>query len=148
MIGVARALAGKHLRDSQNNCGRHTRTPSPSSLTAKTGELAGQATGRQKRVVILHEWGTRQRATTLALLICGSLGWSPHLHAILKDGADDRLNDAQFRSDTVTRRLQYGPQRVESFQTLRICRGNVRVQAPGGGQPDALVSKLVHHCER
>jgi hypothetical protein len=83
MSEVARTLAGKHLTDSQKDFGGHTRTPSPSSLPAKTADPTSQATGRQKKVVKKLEGGTRPRATTLALPICGSFGRAPHLHAIL-----------------------------------------------------------------
>jgi hypothetical protein len=83
MSEVARTLAGKHLTHSQEDCGGNTRTPSPSSLPAKTADPAGQATGREKKIVKELEWGNRPCATTLALPICGSLGRAPHLHAIL-----------------------------------------------------------------
>jgi hypothetical protein len=73
MSEVTRALTGKHLTDSQKNCGGHTRAPSPASLPAKSADPAGQTAGRQKKVVKELEWGSRPRATTLALPICGSL---------------------------------------------------------------------------
>jgi hypothetical protein len=114
MREVARTLAGKHFTESQKDCVGHTRTPSPASLVTKAADPASQATGRQEKVVKELEWGTRPRVTTLALPRCGSLGRAPHLHAILKHWADDRVNDAQFRSNTKTRRHQYRSPRVES----------------------------------
>jgi hypothetical protein len=108
MSEYARTLAGKHLTDSQKDCGGHTRTPRPSSLPAKTADPAGQATGRQKQIVKELEWGARPRATTLALLTCGPLNRAPHLHAVLEYGADDRVNDSKLRSDAESRRHQYG----------------------------------------
>jgi hypothetical protein len=115
--------------------GKHARRVHPASQ--RKPQTRGQATGRQKKVVKELEWGTRPRATKLALPSFGSRGRAPHLHSILKDGADARVNDSQFRSDTEMRRHQYGSPRVESSQTLPICSGNVRVPDPGGGQPDA-----------
>jgi hypothetical protein len=88
---------------------------SPSSLPANTADPPEQATGREKKVVREPEWGTRSRATTLALPIRGPLGRAPHLHAILREGADDRVNDSQLRSDTESQRHQYGSPRVESL---------------------------------
>jgi hypothetical protein len=65
MSEVARALARKHLTDSKKNCGGYTRTPSPSSLPAKTADPAGQETGRQKKVVKELEWGTGRQPPRL-----------------------------------------------------------------------------------
>jgi hypothetical protein len=67
MSEVARTLAGKHLTNSQKDCGRHTRTPSPTSFATKSAHPASQATGRQKKVVKELQRGTRPRVTTLAL---------------------------------------------------------------------------------
>jgi hypothetical protein len=147
MSEVARTLARKHLTHSQKDCGGHTRTPSPASLATKSADPASEATGRQKKVVKELEWGTRPRVTTLTLPRCGPFGRAPHLHAILKHGADDRVNDSQFRSDTETRRHEHRSPRVESSQILPICSGNVLVPAPGRGQPNAEVTNLVHNCE-
>jgi hypothetical protein len=128
MSEVARTLAGKHLTDSRKDCGGHTRAPSPASVPAKTADPTGQATRRPKRVVKVLEWGRGPRATTLALATCGQvpLGQAPHLFAILKDWADDRMNDTQLRSDSKSRRHQYGSPRVDSSQRLTTCSCNVR----------------------
>jgi hypothetical protein len=109
MSEVACTLAGKHWTDSQKDCRGHTRAPSPASLSAKSADPASQATGKQTaKVIKVLLWGTGPRATTLALTILGPLGWASHLHTILKDWANDRVNDLPFCRDTTPRRQQYG----------------------------------------
>jgi hypothetical protein len=83
------------------------------------------------------EWGTGPGTTALALAMLGPLGRAPYLHAILKDWADDRVNDLQFRRVTKARGHQHASPGVESSQTLPICSGNMHVPAPGGGKPYA-----------
>jgi hypothetical protein len=125
-------------RDKQPKGLRGTHTHAESSQPARGNRGPRRPGDRQTgKGCQRAKWGTRPRTTTLALAMYGSLGRAPRLHAILKDWADERVNDTQFRSDTETGRHQHGSPRVESSQTLPIRSGNVRVPAPGGGQPYA-----------
>jgi hypothetical protein len=104
MSEVTRTVTRQHLKDGEKHFGRDTRSPSPSRLAAATADTTGQATSRHQKVVKVLERGTWPGATTFAFAKRGPFRRTPNLHAILKDGADDRVNDPQFCSGTEPRR--------------------------------------------